>query len=262
VTGASTGSLTVVGLGPGRADWLVPEAAQALAEATDLVGYGPYLDLVPHELVATQERHPSDNRDELDRAGLAFRLACAGRRVVVVSGGDPGVFAMASAVFEAQFAEGAPAEWRSVRARVVPGVTAALATAARIGAPLGHDFCVISLSDNLKPWSIIERRLEAVLVADFVVALYNPVSRQRPTQLGAAFDLIGRHRAPATPVVFGHDVGRPGERLTVSRLDAVDLAACDMRTVVIVGSSTTRWVTGAGPGHRPADVVFTPRHYP
>jgi precorrin-3B C17-methyltransferase len=256
-TGSGGGSLTVVGLGPGRPDWLLPEAAEALRRATDLVGYGPYLDLVPAELVSGQAQHRSDNRDELERAGHAFRLACAGRHVVVVSGGDPGVFAMASAVFEAQFADGAPSAWRDVRVAVVPGVTAALAAAARAGAPLGHDFCVISLSDNLKPWAVIERRLEAALVADFVVALYNPVSRHRPTQLRTAFELVRRHRAPATPVVLGHDIGRPGERLVVSDLADVDLGPCDMRTVIIVGSSTTRRLLASG-----GDVVFTPRSYP
>jgi precorrin-3B C17-methyltransferase len=256
--GGPAGTLTVVGLGPGRADWLLPEAAEALRAATDLIGYGPYLDLVPRELVERQERHRSDNRNELERAGHAFDLACAGRRVVVVSGGDPGVFAMAAAVFEAQFAEGSPPAWRHVRVVVVPGVTAALAAAARVGAPLGHDFCVISLSDNLKPWAVIERRLDAVLSADFVIALYNPVSRQRPTQLSTAFELVRRHRAPTTPIVLGRDVGRPGERLVVTDVAGVDLASCDMRTVIIVGSSTTRRVTPS----TGQDVVFTPRSYP
>jgi cobalt-precorrin 5A hydrolase/precorrin-3B C17-methyltransferase len=140
---------------------------------------------------------------------------------------------------------------------VVPGITAALATAAEAGAPLGHDFCLVSLSDNLKPWSIIERRVRAAMEADLVLALYNPVSRHRPTQLAVAFDLIRRHREPATPIVLGRDVGRPGGTVTVVRLDELDVSVCDMRTVIIVGSTTTRLVPGPG-----GDRAYTPRSYP
>ena len=248
------GWLAVVGLGPGDPGWLLPEASEFLSRATDLVGYQTYLDMVPAELRAGQELHGSDNGAELGRARHALELASTGRRVAVVSSGDPGVFAMASAVFEAQAADDAPAEWQAIQVQVVPGVTAALATAARIGAPLGHDWCCISLSDNLKPWSIVERRLVGALDADFVLALYNPVSRHRPTRLADAFALIRARRDVATPIVLGRDVGRPGEWVRAVPLGEVDLGECDMRTVIIVGSSTTRW----GPGQR----VFTPRWYP
>jgi precorrin-3B C17-methyltransferase len=258
VTGTATaGSLAVVGLGPGDPRWLVPEARDVLEQATDLIGYQTYLDLVPADLVGGQRFHGSDTRVELDRARHALELAAAGHRVAVVSSGDPGVFAMAAAVFEAVDAPEAPERWRDVDVHVVPGITAALATAAEAGAPLGHDFCLVSLSDNLKPWSIIERRVRAAMEADLVLALYNPVSRHRPTQLAVAFDLIRRHREPATPIVLGRDVGRPGGTVTVVRLDELDLSVCDMRTVIIVGSTTTRLVPGPG-----GDRAYTPRSYP
>ena len=188
-----SGTLTIVGLGPGSADLITPAASRALAEATDLVGYGPYLDRIP-EIRPDQTVHPSDNRVELDRARLALMLAERGRRVAVVSGGDPGVFAMAAAVFEA-IEKGKPA-WRDLDVRVEPGITAMLAAAASVGAPLGGDFCAISLSDNLKSWATIERRLKAAAEADFVIALYNAASKARPHQLNRAFrflaDLEGR----------------------------------------------------------------------
>jgi precorrin-3B C17-methyltransferase len=252
-----TGTIAVVGLGPGRSEWLVPEAATAISSATDLVGYETYLDMIPAELLGGQTRHGSDNREELARAGMALQLAADGGRVAVISSGDPGVFAMASAVFEAQVAPGAPAAWRDLDVLVVPGVTAALATAARIGAPLGHDWCCMSLSDNLKPWSIIVKRLTNALDADFAIALYNPVSRHRPTQLSAAFEIVATHRAPSTPIVLGRDVGRAGERVTAVRLGDLDLSVCDMRTVILIGSSTTELIEVGGRTR-----VFTPRSYP
>lgn len=248
-----TGRLSVVGLGPGRADWCLPAALERLVDASDLVGYGPYLDQIP---VATGgRRHPSGNRVEAERAALALDLAAAGGEVALVSSGDPGVFAMAAAVFE-QLDE-QPDRWAAVAVEVIPGVTAAQAAAARVGAPLGHDFCTISLSDVRKPWEVVERRLVAAAGADFVLALYNPVSRHRPWQLGRALELVGRHRAPATPVVVARDVGRPGEAVAVVRLDEVDVARVDMRTILVVGSSTTRTVAVAG--GRPA--AYTPRTY-
>lgn len=256
-TGAP-GWLAVVGLGPGDPQWLLPEARATIEAATDLVGYHTYVDLVPAALREGKAVHGSDNREELDRSAHALDLAAAGRRVAVVSSGDPGVFAMAAAVLEAQFGGDAPEAWTGVEVTVVPGVTAALATAARAGAPLGHDFCVISLSDNLKPWAIIERRLTAALDADFVVALYNPVSRHRPHQLSAAFDLVRARRPATTPVVLGRDVGRPAESVRVTTVGEIDLDRCDMRTVILIGSSTTQtFVDGAG---RPR--VLTPRSYP
>lgn len=252
------GWLAVVGLGPGDPNWLLPEARDVISHATDLVGYQTYLDLVPPELRVSPKLHASDNGAELGRARHALALASAGRRVAVVSSGDPGVFAMASAVFEAQSAADAPDDWQLVDVHVVPGVTAALATAARVGAPLGHDWCCISLSDNLKPWSIVERRLIGALDADFALALYNPVSRQRPTRLADAFALIRARRAGTTPIVLGRDVGRPGERVRALSLRDVDLSECDMRTVILVGSSTTRFGASGPAGQR----VFTPRWYP
>ena len=249
-----TGSLVVVGTGPGKAELMTPATAAALARATDLVGYGPYLDRIPL-MRADQCRHASDNRVELDRARQALSLAAAGHQVVVVSGGDPGVFAMASAVFEAVEA-GDPA-WRALDIRVEPGVTAMLAAAAEAGAPLGGDFCAISLSDNLKAWATIERRLRAAAEADFVIALYNPSSKARPHQLGAAFDLLRSLKAAETPVLFVRAAGTPDAKVLTTTLAAADGAEADMRTLVIVGASTTRqvgrWVyTPRGePGSRP-----------
>lgn len=248
-----TGALIIVGLGPGDPRWLTPAAAAALAEATDLVGYGPYLDRLPAR--PGQRRHASDNRVELERARFALGLAAEGRRVAVVSGGDPGVFAMAAAVFEALEA-GEPA-WRALPVTVEPGVTAMLAAAARAGAPLGGDFCAVSLSDNLKPWEVVEGRLRAALAADFAVALYNPVSAARPWQLGAALRLAAEIREAATPVVFARAVGREGEELAVVPLAEAEAQTADMATMVIVGASTTRLVER--PGGRPW--VYTPRRY-
>jgi precorrin-2 C20-methyltransferase / precorrin-3B C17-methyltransferase len=244
--------VTVVGLGPGDPGWLTPEAAAAVAEATDLVGYRPYLARVPAR--PGQQRHASGNTVEAERAALALDLAASGRRVAVVSSGDPGVFAMAAAVLEQAAADGG--RWDRVPVTVLPGVTAAQAVAARAGAPLGHDYCVISLSDRLKPWPVIASRVEHAAAADLVLALYNPASRSRTWQLAAVADLLLRHRGPATPVVVGRSVGRPGEQLRVITLDGLASAEMDMSTLVIVGSSATRVHQRAG-----GPVVFTPRHY-
>jgi precorrin-3B C17-methyltransferase len=245
-----TGSLVVVGTGPGSADLMTPATSAALAKATDLVGYGPYLDRIP-AIRADQRRHSSDNRVELDRARQALSLAASGRQVVVVSGGDPGVFAMASAVFEAVEA-GEPA-WRELDIRVEPGVTAMLAAAAEVGAPLGGDFCAISLSDNLKAWTTVERRLKAAAEADFVIALYNPASKARPHQLGQAFDLLRSIKVAETPVLFVRAAGTAESKVMTTTLDAADGALADMRTLVIVGSSTTRQV---------GRWIYTPRREP
>ncbi len=246
------GTLTVVGLGPGPADWLLPEAAAALAEATDLVGYLPYVARVPERPGLV--RHASDNRVELDRARHAFALALDGRQVAVVSGGDPGVFAMAAAVFEALEADRA---FRDVEVRIVPGLSAMQAAAARLGAPLGHDFCAISLSDNLKPWEVVLRRLTAAAEGDFVLALYNPASKARPQQIGEALEHLRGSKRDDTPVAFARAVGRPDERLHLTTLARADAALVDMSTLVIVGSSETRWVAGQG-GRR---WMLTPRSY-
>lgn len=234
-----TGSLVVVGTGPGKADLMTPATRAALDRATDLVGYGPYLDRIPVSHPG-QSRHASDNRVELDRARQALSLAAAGRQVAVVSGGDPGVFAMAAAVFEAVEA-GDPA-WRQLDITVEPGVTAMLAAAAEVGAPLGGDFCAISLSDNLKSWATIERRLTAAAEGDFVIALYNPASKARPHQLGQAFDLLRKIKDAATVVLFVRAAGTAEAKVVSTVLGAADAAVADMRTLVIVGASTTRQV--------------------
>jgi precorrin-3B C17-methyltransferase / cobalt-factor III methyltransferase len=246
-----SGRLTVIGLGPGDPRYLTPEADEALVAADALYGYGPYLDRVPAR--AGQSRHASDNREERARAAAALRHAAQGANVAVVSGGDPGVFAMAAAICEE--IEAGPDDWRGLDVAVIPGITAMLAVAARIGAPLGHDFCAISLSDNLKPWELIERRLDAAAGAGFVIALYNPVSRARPWQFGNAIERLRHHLPPTTPVVFGRAVGRPDEQINVVTLDAAESENADMATLVIVGSRDTRVI--ARPGRHP--LVYTPR---
>jgi len=246
-----SGHLAVVGLGPGDARYLTPDAAEALTAAEALYGYAPYLDRVPPR--AGQSRHASDNREERTRGAAALHHAARGARVAVVSGGDPGVFAMAAAVCEE--IEAGPESWRALDIEIVPGITAMLAVAARIGAPLGHDFCALSLSDNLKPWELIERRLDAAAGAGFVIALYNPVSRARPWQFGAAIERLRRHLPPATPVVLGRAVGRANERVNVVTLAAIDAADADMATLVIIGSRETRVIARSG---RPP-LVYTPR---
>ena len=229
--------LTVLGLGPGAADLLAPRAAAALAEATDLVGYAPYLDRVA--TLPGQIRHASDNRVELDRARHGLTLAAAGHRVAVVSGGDPGVFGMAAAVFEA--VEAHPA-FAALDIEVVPGISALLAAAARLGAPLGHDFCAISLSDNLKPWPTVLARLRAAAGAGFVLTLYNPLSRARPWQLGAALDELRSVLAGGTAVAFATRISRPDERVHTTTLALADPDRADMGTLVLVGSPATRTI--------------------
>jgi precorrin-3B C17-methyltransferase len=246
-----SGRLAVVGLGPGDVRWLTPEADAALAAADALFGYGPYLERAP--VRDGQTRHPSDNREEALRARAALETAAAGTNVALVSGGDPGVFAMAAAVCEQ--IEAGPAAWRGLDLEIVPGITAMLAVAARVGAPLGHDFCALSLSDNLKPWPVIERRLDAAAQAGFVIALYNPISRARPWQLTAALERLRRYLPATTPTVFGRAVGRADETIAVTTLQAADPAGADMATLVIVGSAETRLVPR--PGHAP--LVYTPR---
>ncbi|RTL68727.1 MAG: precorrin-2 C(20)-methyltransferase [Pseudonocardiaceae bacterium] len=249
-TVAGPGEVVVVGTGPAGRDWLTPQTAAALAEADDLVGYGPYLDRVAPN--PRQVRHASDNRVEAERAALALDLAAAGRRVVVVSAGDPGVFAMATAVLEVASEQ----KYTDVPVRVLPGMSAAQAVAAAVGAPLGHDHALISLSDRLKPWDTVTERLVAAAKADLVIAIYNPRSNARPWQLGAARDVLLEHRSGDTPVVLGRDVGGAGQRIIVTTLAELDPEDVDMRTLVVIGSSATRVVhRGAG------TTVFTPRHY-
>jgi precorrin-2 C20-methyltransferase/precorrin-3B C17-methyltransferase len=241
----ATGGVAVVGLGPGDVDWMTPQSRQELAAATDLIGYGPYLDRVPAQ--PGQRRHPSDNTDEPERARLACELAEQGRAVAVISSGDPGVFAMATAVLEEA------KQWPDVAVRVIPAMTAAQAVASRVGAPLGHDYAVISLSDRLKPWDVIAARLSAAAQADLVLAIYNPASKSRTWQVAAMRDLLLEHREPGTPVVIGRDIAGPRESVKIVRLGDLDPADVDMRCLLIVGSSQTQWY---------GDTVFTPRRYP
>ena len=253
--GHGYGRLVVIGLGPGAEEWLSPEAKAELARATDLVGYETYLNMA-EPLRSGQRRHSFDNREEEKRSRFALDLAAEGKSVAVVSSGDPGIFAMATAILETLHRANEP-RWQSVEVRIVPGITAAQAAASRIGAPLGHDFCVISLSDVLKPWETVEARLDHAAAADFAIAMYNPTSRFRPWQLERARDVLLRHRRAETPVIMAKSVGRYAEEIRVCTLAALDLAWVDMRTVVIVGSSKTERFPRLGGG----EWVYTPRHY-
>jgi precorrin-3B C17-methyltransferase len=248
-----SGRLSVVGLGPGDDHWLTHEARALLSEAEDIFGYGPYLARL--KLRPDQRAHASDNREERARAEAALALAAAGHNVAVVSGGDPGVFAMGAAVVEA--IEVGPPAWRALTLQVSPGISAMQGAAARLGAPLGHDFCAISLSDNLKPWAIIARRLTAAVEADFVIALFNPASKARPNAVIDAFTLLRALKSADTPVALARAVGRPDERFALTRLADVDTGLIDMATLVLVGSSETRFV------ERPDQptLMLTPRAY-
>lgn len=246
-----TGKLVIIGTGPGNPDQMTPQALAAIGAGEQFFGYGPYLDRL--ELRPDQTRVASDNRQEIDRARAALDAASKGASVCVVSGGDPGVFAMAAAICEAM--ETGPETWRRLDIMVLPGVTAMLAVAARAGAPLGHDFCAISLSDNLKPWELIERRLRAVAQAGLVIALYNPISRARPWQLATAFKILREVLPVSTPVIFGRAVGRPDERFAVVSLGEADGQPADMATCVIIGSAETRIIER--PGLDP--LVYSPR---
>ncbi|MGE8152396.1 precorrin-3B C(17)-methyltransferase [Pseudomonas vancouverensis] len=253
--GRSRGRLAVIGLGPGAAELMVPAVKAELARANDVLGYETYVRMAG-PFRADQVLHCTDNREEMQRARHAFELAAQGRSVVVVSSGDPGVFAMAAAVLEALH-ESVDTRWHNVELEILPGVSASLATAAQAGAPLGHDFCVLSLSDNLKPWSIIEKRLDLAAQADLALAFYNPISRSRPWQLGQALEIVARHRLPDTPVVLGRDIGRPGQTLRVTTLGQLTPEQVDMRTMVLIGSSTTCIFPRAEGG----EWVYTPRWY-
>jgi precorrin-3B C17-methyltransferase len=246
-----TGKLTIIGTGPGNPGQTTPQAFEAIAAGELFFGYGPYLDRL--SLRPDQQRVASDNREEIDRARAALDAASKGASVCVVSGGDPGVFAMAAAICEA--VETGPETWRRLDIVVLPGVTAMLAVAARAGAPLGHDFCAISLSDNLKPWELIERRLRAVAEAGLVIALYNPISKARPWQLATAFRILREILPVTTPVIFGRAVGRPDENFAVIPLGEADQQQADMATCVIIGSAETRVIER--PGRDP--LVFSPR---
>ena len=226
--------LLVVGLGPGGDSWTTPEVSAVLAEVDHVVGYGPYLDRLPSR--PNLQRHASGNTVEVERARCALDLALSGERVAVISGGDAGIFGMASAVFEAAEDD----RYAKVKITVLPGVTAAQAVAARAGAPLGGDYAVVSLSDRLKPWSVIEQRLRAIARADLVLAIYNPASRSRREQIVQARKLLLEFRPPETPVVVGRQVGRDNEDLTITTLETLEPDSIDMSCLLIIGSSQTR----------------------
>ena len=252
--GQARGKLAVVGIGPGDPAWRTPEATRILRQASDVVGYSLYLDLVA-DLIAGARRHDSQLSEEESRARLALDLAGSGRAVALVASGDPGVYALATLVFELLERESDP-RWAKIEVSVAPGVSAMQAAAARAGAPLGHDFCAISLSDLLTPWEDIEARLRAAAAGDFVVALYNPVSKRRTRQLAIARDILLKHRPPETPAMLARNLGREGETVTTIALAELESSRVDMLTVVIVGSSRTRAFTHGG-----ATRVYTPRGY-
>ena len=244
------GWLKVVGLGPGDAALITPEVSAALSEATDVVGYVPYVERVAPRPGLV--RHGSDNREELRRAEQALRLAAEGQRVVVVSSGDPGVFAMAAALFEAL--EAGEPEWRELDIQVLPGISAMLAASARLGAPLGHDFCCINLSDNLKPWGLVERRLRLAAEADFAMAFYNPRSRARPEGFVRTLEVLREACGAERPIMFARAVSTSEEQLTVTTLGEATEEMADMRTLVMVGSSQTRLIRREG-----VPWIYTPR---
>jgi cobalt-precorrin 5A hydrolase/precorrin-3B C17-methyltransferase len=253
--GRAQGRLAIIGTGPGRAAWMSPEVKATLQAATDWVGYKTYLDLV-EPLRQQQQRHQSDNREELERATLALDLAAEGQFVAVISSGDPGIYAMAAAVFEALERSDQPA-WQQIAIQVCPGISAMQAAAAQVGAPLGHDFCAISLSDLLKPWEIIEQRITAAAAADFVIAFYNPVSSQRTWQLDRAKQILLKFRAPETPVVLARSLGRPQQAVTIQSLEQLNVDHVNMQTIVLIGSSKTRIVQQNANQHW----LYTPRRY-
>ncbi|CUH80825.1 precorrin-3B C(17)-methyltransferase [Tropicibacter naphthalenivorans] len=245
-----SGWVKIAGLGPGASDLVTPQVDAALAEATDVVGYIPYVARVAERPGLTL--HPSDNRVEIDRSRHALEMAAEGKRVVVVSSGDPGVFAMAAAVYEA--VEAGPEAWRNLDIQVLPGITAMLAAAAAAGAPLGHDFCAINLSDNLKPWSLIEKRLRLAVEGDFAMAFYNPRSKSRPEGFVKTLQILNEAAGDQRPVIFARAVSTPEQAIRVVPLDQATPDMADMRTMVIVGASNTRIIERDG-----APIVYTPR---
>jgi len=250
------GKLAIVGTGPGAPAWMSPEVREILQSATDWVGYKTYLDLAEPLRKPHVTRHESDNRVELDRASMALDLAAQGRTVAVVSSGDPGIYGMAAAVFEVLEREAKP-EWDRIDLQVCPGISAMQAAAAQVGAPLGHDFCAISLSDILKPWEAIAQRIAAAAGADFAIAFYNPVSKQRTWQLEKAKEILLQWRSPQTPVVLARNLGRVGQTVTVKPLEQLAIEDADMRTAILIGSSKTRIVQQC----QGKQWVYNPRHY-
>jgi cobalt-precorrin 5A hydrolase / precorrin-3B C17-methyltransferase len=253
--GQAQGKLTVIGTGPGSKQWMSPQVRDTILAATDLVGYHTYLNLVK-DLSVGKECHGSDNRVELDRSKLALDLAASGKNVVVVSSGDPGIFAMAAAVLEVLDKEAKP-EWQTIDLQINPGISAMQAAAAAIGAPLGHDFCAISLSDILKPWEIVAQRISLAAKADFAIAFYNPISSQRTWQLTAAKGILMETRSGTTPVILARNLGRSGQQVKVITLAELTPESADMRTVILIGSSQTKLIPRADG----SNWVYTPRSY-
>ncbi len=247
-----SGWLKIVGLGAGNEKWLTPQASDILHTATDIIGYETYVNAVPKSVSA--KRHASDNGVEVERADYALTLASSGAKVAVVSGGDAGVFGMAAAVFEA-VAENK--KWQEIDIEVIPAISAMLAAAARIGAPLGHDFAVISLSDYLKPWEIIEKRLQAASDGDFVLAIYNPASKNRREQLIKALEILREKRNGETIAVIADNVGRAQEKITITNLEKINPELVTMQSLLLIGSSHTRLIERNGK----EPLVFTPRFY-
>jgi precorrin-3B C17-methyltransferase len=248
-----SGRVIVVGLGAGDPAQITPQVIQAINLATDIIGYIPYIDrITPKQGVRL---HPSDNRVEIERAEHALTLAQAGRIVLIVSSGDPGVFAMAAALFEAL--EKNLQKWQDIDIEILPGITAMLAAAALVGAPLGHDFCVINLSDNLKPWSIIEKRLLGAVEADFAMAFYNPRSKSRPEGFEKTLKLLQSQCEPDRPVIFARAVTAKEETAQIVPICKANAEMADMRTLVIVGSSQTRIIK-----QNKREWIYTPRSYP
>jgi cobalt-precorrin 5A hydrolase/precorrin-3B C17-methyltransferase len=251
--GRARGKLAVIGIGPGDPAWRTPEASALIDAAEDIIGYSLYLDLLGRAL-AGKRRHDSAIGEEAERVRLALDLAASGRSVALVSSGDAGIYGLAALVFET-LDRADRRDWSAVEITVAPGVSAMQAAAARAGAPLGHDFCAISLSDLLTPWEAIRRRLEAAASADFVIALYNPRSARRATQLAEATAILVAHRAPETPVVIARNLGRPGQSHRILRLDQLAEADVDMLSLVLIGNSKTRLIPGDPPR------LYTPRGY-
>ena len=266
--GRAQGTLFIVGTGPGKSQWRLPESEEMLRLATDWVGYGLYLDLIS-DLLNGQKQHRFDLGQEEVRVRHALELAAQGKTVALVSSGDPGIYAMATLVFElletgysgvfakSSAKENYVAEWQRIHVEATPGISALQAASARIGAPLGHDFCTISLSDILTPWETIERRIRAAAHGDFVIAFYNPISRRRNTQLVQAQEILLKHRPVETPVVLARNLGRKEEQLRVVSLENLEPTQVDMLTVVLVGSSQTRRIQLPSGEVR----VYTPRGY-
>lgn len=248
----STGWIKIIGIGPGDEALVTPQVTAALQEATDAIGYIPYVERVAQN--GNLMLHPSDNRVEIERAQHALELAAAGRRVVVVSSGDPSVFAMSAAVYEA--VEHGEPSWRDLEIEALPGITAMLAASAAAGAPLGHDFCAINLSDNLKPWSIIETRLRHAARGDFAMAFYNPRSKSRPEGFEKTLRILNEECQDGRPILFCRNVSRADQTITHVPLNEARADMADMRTLVIVGNSHTRIIERTG-----APIIYTPRYY-